>query len=78
MGAKIKQLKKLEQELRLLRIKNRKYYLTRRVKKFAWICCRQRMIYLPQQDSEQLVFQDNKYIKELMSKYKFVTQLEIK
>lgn len=78
MGAKIKQLKKVEQEIRALRKKYRKYYLTRRVKKFARICTAQKTIFIPWDDHDQLLIKHNKYVTELQSKYKFVTQLEIK
>lgn len=77
MGARIKELKKIELQVKLLRRKNRKYYLTRTVKKFARICCRQCLIYIPQHAHDQLELSQNKYVMELQSKYKFVTQLEI-
>lgn len=74
----IRDFKKVEREVKALRKKYRKYYLTRRVKKFARICTAQKTIFIPHDEHDNLLVKHNKYVQELQSKYKFITQLEIK
>lgn len=55
----------------------RKYYLNRKVKAFAAINSRRRLVYIPEAEKEALTNRNRAYFEELTGKFRYLVQYKM-